>query len=117
MYFDFGYTGPETAVDGTPYASGHWDNPPVGIDQVDGFPGQPEPNDPSSLRDSWFEEAIRVTRLALGDTVAKGKQVKSGKRAKGMSKVAKQVAARLNSHDAIQAHVAKKEAFDNRTGV
>ena len=67
VFFDFGYTGEGQAVDGTRYTEGHWDNPPVGIEQVDGFPGQPDPTVAESLRDSWFEEALRVTRLCLGD--------------------------------------------------
>ena len=117
VYFDFGYRGPGTAVDGTPYAAGHWDNPPVGIDQVDGFPGQPDPNDPSSLRDSWLEEAIRVIRLSLGDIVTKSKNAKSGKRTKGLSKVAKQAAARFTTKEDVEAHIKMKEAFDKRKGV
>ncbi len=75
VYFDFGYTGPGAAIDGTPFANGHWDNPPVGLDQVDGFPGQPMPDNPSSLRDSWLEEAIRVTRLCLGDDLSKATSI------------------------------------------
>ncbi len=75
VYFDFGYRGAGTAVDGTPYAPGHWDNPPTGITQVDGFPGQPVPTDPTTLRDSWFEEALRVTRLCLGEELVAGKSI------------------------------------------
>lgn len=115
VYFDFGYTGPGTAVDGTPYATGHWDNPPTGINQVNGFPGQPNPNDPSSLRDSWLEEALRVTRLSLGDAVTKSAPSKGAHKSQNPSKVAQNVARMFAgmSEAEIKEYVIAKQKFAN----
>jgi len=81
VYFDFGFTGPGESVSGDPstfqWSNGHWDNPPIGIDQVGSFPGQPDPLNLSTLRDSWLEESIRVIRLCLGDTLTLNRNLKS----------------------------------------
>lgn len=109
VYFDFGYTGQGQAVDGTPYAAGHWDNPPVGIDQVGGFPGQPNPADVSSLRDSWLEEAIRVIRICLGDTLSRSVTRSEKKRPVSEKSAAQTVMNSLKCEDDVKTYAHKKE--------